>query len=205
MQAPQSRRLAENVVPNTPVPGLVPPPNTVIHSFSPCGRYLIAFQPVTSEVVAYRFKGLHMASGAKSAEPTAAPPAQAADQHGPHAAHQQQGTAQSWQRQDGQQEQPQEPQAEGEQGQPVAFGDIFEEHWRCCPCPGRQEQISPEFCAGAGGEGETHSGWSATTAAASLPAYMTENVPRSALQLPPSSASSPASSHLCPPWQRRLS
>ncbi|KAL4421088.1 hypothetical protein ABPG77_009615 [Micractinium sp. CCAP 211/92] len=145
--APQSRRLAENVVPNTPVPGLVPPPNTVIHSFSPCGRYLIAFQPVTSEVVAYRFKGLHMASGAKSAEPTAAPPAHGADQQSPHAAHQQQGTAQSWQRQDGQQEQPQEAQAEGQQGQPVAFGDIFEEHWRCCPCPGRQEQISPEFCA----------------------------------------------------------
>lgn len=148
MQAPQSRRLAENVVPNTAVPGLVPPPNTVFHSFSPCGRYLIAFQPVTSEVVAFRFKGLHWASGAAGTPPTAAPQSQTAGQQAAVQPQPQVRTGQRQQQQEQLQGHPQGQQAEDLQEHAVAFGDIFEEHWRCCPCPGRQEQISPEFCAG---------------------------------------------------------
>ncbi|KAL4425493.1 hypothetical protein ABPG75_009509 [Micractinium tetrahymenae] len=157
--APQSRRLAENVVPDTAVPGLVPPPNTVIHSFSPCGQYLIAFQPVTSEVVAFRFKGLHVASGGAGAVPAAAQQHQQQQGAGQPASQAAQqlvlaGTAQHHLQQHHQQppRHAQEPQAEeGQARQAVAFGDIFEEHWRCCPCPGRQEQISPEFCAVAHG------------------------------------------------------
>lgn len=149
--APQSRRLAENVVPNTAVPGLVPPPNTVFHSFSPCGRYLIAFQPVTSEVVAFRFKGLHWASGAAGTPPTAAPQSQTAGQQAAVQPQPQVRTGQRQQQQEQLQGHPQGQQAEDLQEHAVAFGDIFEEHWRCCPCPGRQEQISPEFCAVAHG------------------------------------------------------
>lgn len=141
LQAPHSRRFFENIVPDTQVPGPVPPPNTVLACFTPCGRFLLGFQPVANEVVAYRFKGLHASAGT----------------HVPGAEQQTQPSA----GRDGQQQQQQPPVANGsasEQPQAqqphqpppgaVAFGDIFEEHWRCSPCPNRQEQLSPDLCLG---------------------------------------------------------
>lgn len=138
------------MVPGTAVPGLVPPPNTVLHSFSPCGRYLIAFQPVTSEVVAFRFKGLHMASGGSESTLPAAQQLQASSQQAPHARQQAEPPAVTGQHQ---RQQPQEQHAGEQWERPVSFADIFEEHWRCCPCPGRQEQICTEFCASERGPG----------------------------------------------------
>ena len=167
LQAPHSRRLAENVVPDTPVTGLVPPPNTVLSCFTPCGRYLLAFQPVASEVVAYRFKGLQITAAAaaygagaeEAAAAAAAPPngtaARAAQQLLPQQASQ--SSSQASHNQPQQQaavvrpplQQQRQRQQQQQQQRQVTFGDVFEEQWRCCPCPGRQEQICPDFCTGA--------------------------------------------------------
>lgn len=154
MQVPQSRRLYENVVPDTVVPGVVPPPNSVLSCFTPSGDYLIAFQPISNELVAYRFKGLHISgksqpqglagsgntNNAAGVGTAAAPLLETSSQPalGSQPASQQQAAF-------GQQEAAAAAGEEQEQRQ-VAFSDVFRQHWRCCPCPGRQEQLSTDFC-----------------------------------------------------------
>ena len=93
--------------------------------------------------------------------PDAAAPAGAAGAGGAQQQQQRQHQQQQWQqrppRQPSQAQQaqaqqaqppPQQPQQQEQQGGGVAFSDVFEEHWRCCPCPGRSEQISNDFCMG---------------------------------------------------------
>ena len=149
------------MVPDTPVPGLVPPRNTVLSCFTPCGRFLIAFQPISSEVVAFRFKGLHISTSL--VPPPAAAPALVPDAAGAAAVAGAggglaQGPLQAQQQPPQQpppqpQQQPlqqaqQQPLPQAQQGGGVSFWDMFEEHWRCCPCPSRSEQISTDLCMG---------------------------------------------------------
>lgn len=144
-QTPQSRRLYENVVPDAAVPGLAPPPNTVLSCFTPCSRFLVAFQPVSNEVVAYAFKGLSISttSDQQEAQQRQADAAEAGPGAAAAAAAQPQGSQQAAPPQ-------QQPGQLGQQaGGAVAFSDMFEERWRCCPCPSRQEQISSDVCLGA--------------------------------------------------------
>ena len=154
-QAPQSRRLYESVVPDTAVPGVVPPPNTVLYCFTPCGHFLVAFQPVSNEVVAFRFKGLNMGISASAPQPTTVgggglrdAPARAAGADAARAAGQPQPADSSHSAADQPAQAPAQ-QEKREQRREVAFGDVFEEHWRCCPCPGRREHICTDFCMGA--------------------------------------------------------
>jgi hypothetical protein len=60
LQISKTRELYENVVPDTPIPGLEPPPNTSFSRFTPCGRYLVAFDVSSNEVVLYSHNGLQM-------------------------------------------------------------------------------------------------------------------------------------------------
>ncbi|EFN57545.1 hypothetical protein CHLNCDRAFT_143175 [Chlorella variabilis] len=150
--APQSRRLYESVVPDTAVPGVVPPPNTVLYCFTPCGHFLVAFQPVSNEVVAFRFKGLNMGISASAPQPTTVgggglrdAPARAAGADAARAAGQPQPADSSHSAADQPAQAPAQ-QEKREQRREVAFGDVFEEHWRCCPCPGRREHICTDFC-----------------------------------------------------------
>ena len=154
-QAPQCRRFYENIAPDTPVPGPVPPPNTVLVCFTPCGRFLLGFQPVANEVVAYRFKGLQnsistcataQGMGLQQQQQQQQQQVGSEQQRQPNPGGQQQavanGTALSDQQLPEAQQQPQQ------QPGGVAFSDIFEEHWRCSPCPNRQEQLNPDLCLG---------------------------------------------------------
>jgi hypothetical protein len=137
---------------------VVPPPNTVLYCFTPCGHYLVAFQPVSNEVVAYTFKGIHMGISASSNQPDSnvnggpgqAPASNAAGAGGnaaQHAAGSSHAAAEHPLQTPGQsQHQQQQQQGKGEKG--VAFADVFQECWRCCPCPGRLEAICTDFCLG---------------------------------------------------------
>jgi hypothetical protein len=175
VQVPHSRRLYESIVPDTAVPGVAPPPNTVLLCFTPCGHSLVAFQPITNEVVLYKFKGLHRVTSAPpparhaaAADPAGAAPAAAAASAGVQPAardagaaggaatppqHERNGqaSAQPQQPQQPREQQQQQPQAGagGPAAAPharVAFGDVFEEQWRCCPCPAHEEQLAADFC-----------------------------------------------------------
>jgi hypothetical protein len=167
VQVAQNRCLYENIVPDTAFPGVTPPPSTVLSCFTPCGTYLIAFQPISNEVVAYRFRGLYVSSNLRNGVSEqahgmagrAGPAEDAAAANGaadtsrpaphvqPRDMRQQASGSAAEQPRSGQAAQQSGGQAE-QTRQQAAFADVFEEHWRCCPCPGRQEQISIDFCLG---------------------------------------------------------
>ena len=138
LQAMQCRRYYENVVPDKAVPGLVPPLGTVLSRFSPCGRFLLAFQPVPCEVVAYRFNGLQLSLPALGGAAEAPPPPGATPQSlQSQALEQQPGCAATA-----------AAAAAATAVVRVQFSDVFEEQWRCCPCPSREEQLSSDLCIG---------------------------------------------------------
>ncbi|GAB4816686.1 hypothetical protein N2152v2_003732 [Parachlorella kessleri] len=70
------RRFYENVVPSVPFPQLSPPQNLCLCRFTPCGRYLIAFNSARGELVLYRFRGLQLSVSGDGASvlPSPLPP-----------------------------------------------------------------------------------------------------------------------------------
>ena len=59
-------------MPDTVLPGLVPPSNTIFCRLTPCGQFLVAFNVVQNELVVYRYRGVELGLREAAAAGTAA-------------------------------------------------------------------------------------------------------------------------------------